>query len=65
MITSKRFIKASASMLILLFAAGLLVGGLGIYYVTYTQVNSLNSQVSNLQSQVSDLRGFQNALIKT
>jgi 2-alkenal reductase len=48
-------------MLILLFAAGLLVGGLGIYYITYLQVNSLNIQVSNLQNQVSDLRGFQNA----
>ena len=61
MIASKRFIKASASLLILLFAAGLLIGGLGIYYVTYLQVNSLNTQVSNLQNQVSDLRGFQNS----
>ena len=57
----KRFTEASASLLILLFAAGLLVGGLGIYYITYMQVNSLNGQVSNLQSQISDLRGFQNA----
>ena len=61
MIASKRFIKASASLLILLFAAGLLVGGLGIYYITYLQVNILNTQVSNLQNQVSDLRGFQNS----
>jgi S1-C subfamily serine protease len=61
MIASKRFIRASASMLILLFSAGLLVGGLGIYYITYMQVNNLTNQVSNLQSQVSDLRGFQNA----
>ena len=61
MIASKRFIKASASLLILLFAAGLLVGGLGIYYITYLQVNNLNTQVSNLQNQVSALRGFQNS----
>jgi S1-C subfamily serine protease len=61
MMAPKRFTEASASLLILLFAAGLLVGGLGIYYITYMQVNSLNGQVSNLQSQISDLRGFQNA----
>jgi len=61
MIASKRFIKASASLLILLFAAGLLVGGLGIYYITYLQVSSINTQVSNLQNQVSGLRGFQNS----
>jgi S1-C subfamily serine protease len=61
MMTSERFAKASASLLVLLFAAGLLLGGLGIYYITYMQVNSLNGQLSNLQSQVSDLKGFQNA----
>jgi S1-C subfamily serine protease len=59
--TSKRSTRALASVLMLLFAAGLLVGGLGIYYITYRQVSSLNSQISNLQSQVSDLRGFQNS----
>ena len=61
MLTSKRFTKASASLLILLFTAGLLIGGLGFYYITYMQVNSLNSKVSNLQSEVSNLIGFQNA----
>ena len=61
MLTSKRSIKASASLLILMFAAGLLIGGLGLYYLTYLQENSLSSQVKTLQSQVSDLRGFQNA----
>ena len=61
MLTSKSHSKASASVLILLFAAGLLVGGLAIYYVTYQQVNSLNGQVTNLQSRVSNLEGFQNA----
>lgn len=59
--TSKRLVKASASLLILLFAAGLLIGGLGIYYITYLEVNNLSTQVSHLQSQVSGLTGFQNA----
>ena len=35
MIASKGFSKASASLLILLFAAGLLVGGLVSFYITY------------------------------
>jgi len=61
MLTSKSYSKASASILILLFVAGLLVGGLLMFFVTYRQVTNLNGQVSILQSQVSDLRGFQNA----
>ncbi len=61
MLTSKSYNKASASALILLFAAGLLVGGLAIYYVTYQQVYSLNGEVTNLQTRVSTLEGFQNA----
>ena len=65
MIASKSFSKASASLLILLFAAGLLAGGLVSFYINYEQVNSLNSQVANLQSQVSDLKGFQNATYQT
>jgi len=59
--TSKRSSKVLASLLILLFAAGLLVGALASFYITYRQANSLNSQVTSLESQVSDLRGFQNA----
>ena len=65
MIESKGFSKALASLLILLFAAGLLAGGLVSFYMNYEQVNSLNSQVANLQSQVSDLKGFQNATYQT
>ena len=61
MLTSKGCSKASASILMLLFVAGLLVGGLLIFYVSYRQVNNLNGQISILQSQVSDLRGSQNA----
>ena len=61
MLTSKGYSKASASILILFFVAGLLVGGLLIFFVSYRQVSSLNGQISSLQNQVSDIRGFQNA----
>lgn len=61
MLTSKGYSKASASILILLFVAGLLVGGLLIFYVSYRQVTNLNGQITNLQSAVSNLEGFQNA----
>jgi S1-C subfamily serine protease len=52
--------KASASLFILLFAAGLLVGGLASFYINFQEINSLNDQVSVLQSQVSELNGSQN-----
>ncbi len=58
---SKASTKASATLLILLFTAGFLVGALGIFYVTELQVNSLKGQISNLQNQVSNVTGFQNA----
>lgn len=61
MLASKINTKASASLLILLFAAGLVVGSLAIYYVNYRQVNDLNGQISNLQSRVSALQGLQNS----
>ena len=61
MLTSKGYSKASASALILLFVAGLLVGGLLIFYVSYIQVTHLNSEITNLQSAVSNATGFQNA----
>jgi S1-C subfamily serine protease len=40
-----------------LFAAGLLVGSLGVFYITFQEVNQLNDQVAILQSQVSVLSG--------
>ena len=52
--------KASASLLVLLFAAGLLVGGLAIFFITFQDTINLNNQVASLQSQVSELRGSQN-----
>ncbi len=65
MLTFKGNSKASAGILILLFVAGLLVGGLLIYFVSYRQMSSLNSQITNLQSAVSNLEGHQNATYQT
>ncbi len=59
--TSKELSKVSASFLILLFAAGLLVGALASFYITDNQMNNLNNHITNLESQVSDATGFQNA----
>ncbi len=47
--------KASASLIVLLFAVGLLVGGLGMYYLNSRAISNLNTQVSHLKSQVDHL----------
>jgi S1-C subfamily serine protease len=60
MLTSKRATEASASVLILLFVAGLLVGGLLVFYANYRMVSNLNGQVAELQTAVSALQGSQN-----
>lgn len=60
MLTSMDKTKASVSVLILLFMAGLIVGGLLMFYVNYRQVSSLSTQVSDLQNKVSVLQGTQN-----
>jgi S1-C subfamily serine protease len=64
-LTSRNCTKASASILLLLFVAGLLVGGLLIFFVSYRQVTNLNGQITNLQSAVSNLEGHQNATYQT
>ena len=56
----ERYIKFSSAFLILIFAAGLMVGGMVSCYLTFREINSLKSEVSNLQAQVSNLWGFQN-----
>jgi len=56
----ERYIKFSSAFLILIFAAGLMVGGIVSCYITFREINSLNNEVSNLQAQVSKLWGFQN-----
>ena len=52
--------KASAGLLALLFAAGLLVGGLLTFYLTFQEMTKLRNEVDTLQSQVSELTGVQN-----
>jgi S1-C subfamily serine protease len=58
---SKGYSKAASILLIMLFVAGLLVGGLAIFFVTLNDTNSLQDQVTGLQSQISALSGSQNA----
>ena len=60
MYKSNGYVKASASLLALLFAAGLLVGGLLSFYITFQEMTNLSNEVASLQCQVSDLRGAQN-----
>ncbi len=58
---SNTYNKAASSLLIMLFVAGVLVGGLGIFFVTLNDSSSLQEQINDLQSQFSSLSGFQNA----
>jgi len=60
MLTSRDATKASASVFILLFVAGLLAGGLLMFYVNYREVKDLSAQVADLKTDVSVLRGNQN-----
>ncbi len=47
--------RASATLFVLLFVAGLLIGGLLSFYVTYQQTRSLQTQVAGLRNAVSVL----------
>jgi S1-C subfamily serine protease len=58
---SKAYNKASTSLFALLFAAGLLVGALVTFYITFQEMTKLSDEVAALQSQLSDLSGVQNA----
>jgi S1-C subfamily serine protease len=53
----KSYGQSSASFFILLFAAGLLVGGLVSFYITFQEINTLSDQVAVLQSQLSVISG--------
>jgi S1-C subfamily serine protease len=55
--------KASASLLALLFATGLLVGGLTVFYINYRQISGLNNEVAVLESQIAHLNISQNQSI--
>jgi len=57
---SKGYSKASASLLALLFAVGILVGGLVTYYISFQEINTLNDKVATLQNQMSEFKGSQN-----
>jgi S1-C subfamily serine protease len=61
MYTSDSAKKTSASIIILVLLAGLLMGGLLMFYLNYRQINGLSTQVTELQTKVSVLQGTQNA----
>lgn len=48
---------ASTSFFVLLFAAGLLVGGLVVFYISFQEMIRLSDQVAVLESRVSALSG--------
>jgi len=54
------YVKVSSLILILIFAAGMVSGGIISYLITYQQINKLESKVSNLSARVSTLYGYQN-----
>jgi len=57
---SNGYVKASASLLVLLFAAGLLVGGLLSFFITFQEMTNLSNEVESLKSQISELKNNQN-----
>ncbi|NLF89474.1 PDZ domain-containing protein [Candidatus Bathyarchaeota archaeon] len=61
MYTSDSARKTSGSILILVLLAGLLMGGLLMFYLNYRQISGLSTQVSELKTKVSVLEGTQNA----
>jgi S1-C subfamily serine protease len=54
------FQKASTSLFILLFVAGLLVGGLASIYITFQEITKLEDKVNFLQSQIIGQNGLSN-----
>jgi uncharacterized membrane protein YciS (DUF1049 family) len=54
---TRGYTKASASVLALLFAAGLLVGGLVTYYISFQEIKALDDKVAILQNQISAFEG--------
>jgi S1-C subfamily serine protease len=57
---TRGYTKASASILALLFTAGLLVGGLVTYYISFQEIKALDEKVAILQNQISAIEGSQN-----
>ncbi|MGE5533095.1 MAG: S1C family serine protease, partial [Bacillota bacterium] len=65
MLTSEEFNKTTATLLILVFAGGLLVGCIGIFLLNTYQTSSLNNRINDLQNQLYSNEGFQNATYQT
>lgn len=57
-------IKSSSAFIILVFAAGLLVGGIASFYINLQEIRSLKNDVAVLENQVSKLWGFQNVTVQ-
>lgn len=53
-------VRFSSAFLILIFAAGLMIGAIAISYLTFREINVLKTEVSNLRVKVSELWGSQN-----
>lgn len=60
MYASNGYGKTSLSLLALLFAAGLLIGALASFYITYQEMAELSDEVSALQNRVAGLTSTQN-----
>jgi S1-C subfamily serine protease len=54
----------SSSILVLMFVAGLILGGIVTAYVLYKQIGTLNDEVSILEGKVSGISGNQNIYIQ-
>lgn len=54
----------SSSILVLMFVAGLILGGIVTAYVLYKQIGTLNDDISILEGKVSGISGNQNIYIQ-
>ncbi|TRO54656.1 trypsin-like serine protease [Candidatus Bathyarchaeota archaeon] len=57
--------KASTSFFALLFAAGLLIGAIATFYITFQEVTEISAEIAALKSQLSNLSGDQNSTYQT
>jgi S1-C subfamily serine protease len=60
-----KFNKGSTSLFILLFIAGILVGGLASIYVTLHEITELSDEVNSLKSQIVGQNGALNVINQT
>ena len=57
MVESRAYGRTPTSFLVLLFTAGLLVGGLVTFYINFQEINKLSDDVAFLESQISVFTG--------